>query len=127
VALPAARLTDAPSTTGTAFSARSTRPTQDAQVMPSTARLTTSIRGSYPAAWTAATMLSIPASASARTRARPVARLTLASRTPGTPTTARSIRATQEAQDIPSTPMSMVRASPPLSMSCCCPSGMAAS
>src|SRR3990167_3247495 len=34
-----ARLTAAPCTPGTAFSARSTRPTQDAQVMPSTGRL----------------------------------------------------------------------------------------
>src|SRR3990172_8598948 len=64
---------------------------------------TTSGLTSYPAAWTAATASSGPAMAgSSRIVARSVARLTLASSTPGVFFRKRSIRLTHDAQVMPS-------------------------
>ena len=72
--------------------------------MPVTARSTVSVRTPYPASWTAAASASGEvALASNRTVARSVARLTVASCTPGTAARARSTRPTQAAQVRPST------------------------
>src|SRR5207253_5674456 len=66
-AFSVARLTDAPVTPGTFFNAFSTRPTQEAQVIPEIARDTVSLGMPYPAFPTAAESASTGSAGLART------------------------------------------------------------
>src|SRR3989344_2575979 len=97
-----ARLTSACLTPGTPFSAFSTRPTHDAQVIPPINSSTDSSAIAYPAFSTAAAKAGTGTVEAATTEARSVAIFTVTSRTPGTALRAFSTRKTQEPQVMPS-------------------------
>ncbi|OIQ66859.1 hypothetical protein GALL_515700 [mine drainage metagenome] len=101
-----ARLTSADSTPGTRIRARSTRPAQDAQVMPWMAKSAVSGATSYPALATAAAIAATVDVSFTLNRSRTcsVARLTATSSTPGTARMAFSTRLTQDAQVMPLIP-----------------------
>src|SRR5690606_9021246 len=103
-----ARLTLADSTPGTAASAFSTRPTQDAHVMPRPGSATSSCIGSYPALLLAAGTAAAASTGDSATCARAAASSTCPRVTPGTARMAFSTRPTQLAQVMPSTGTSSV-------------------